>query len=145
VFKIVRETDIFAGAETIFDIISDIAKYAQWNPWNVRGEGTVVEGAVVRVTARLGRREMIVDHKVLDVKPFSTFRWGDLGWFTRLAYGETVHHLTPCGDHVRYRVELSIRGPMSWFVNLQMRPMLERGLDAESAALKARAEARGRA
>jgi uncharacterized protein YndB with AHSA1/START domain len=143
--RIIRETDIFAGAETVFDIISDIAQYPQWNPWNVRGEGTVAPGAVVRITARFGSRQLVVDHRILDFEPHRVFRWGDLGWFTRLAYGETVHQLEPRGDHVRHRVELRITGPLSWLVALlPLKPLIERGLSAETLALKARAEARGR-
>jgi hypothetical protein len=140
-FTIVRQTEIRARAATVYGIIADIARYRDWNPWNVRGEGTVAAGAIVRITNRMGRRELRVDHRVLDLVPDQLFRWGDLGWFTWLAYGETVHLLEEHGDHVRHRVELSISGPMAWFVRLQLRPLLERGLTAETVALKARAEA----
>jgi hypothetical protein len=140
-FRVVHEVDIAAPAATVFDIITDIARYPEWNPWNVRGEGVVAEGAVVRATARIGKREMVVAHRILDLKRDEIFRWCDLGWFTVLVYGETAHHLQARGDQVRYRAELTITGPLAWLVKLWLGARLERGLLDETLALKAHAEA----
>jgi uncharacterized protein YndB with AHSA1/START domain len=142
VFEIVHETDIRASAETIFGILHDMARYPEWNPWHERGEGRLAAGEVVRFTARVGRRALVVDHRILDVTPAEMLRWCDLGWFTRLAYGETTHRLERRGDHVRHRVQLRITGPLAWLVRRTVGRGIARGIAAEVDALKARAEAR---
>jgi hypothetical protein len=69
--------------------------------------------------------------------------WCDLGWFTKLAYGERGRYIRRQGDAVHYRVELNITGPLAWLVKWQMEPTLKQGIEAETLALKQRAEARG--
>jgi hypothetical protein len=142
-FKLAAKTLIRAQPATVYGIISDIASYADWNPWNVRGEGTAEEGKTIAITAKLGKRQLTVHHRILVAKPNETFIWCDLGWFTRLAYGERARYLEPHRDGVNYRVELTISGPLAWFVRWQMQRDLETGLRAEMEALKRRAELRG--
>ena len=143
-FKLACETVIRAAPTTVYDILADLPRYGEWNPFNIRGVGVAAPGKTVRITARLGKREMTVSHKILVMEPGAAFVWGDLGWFTKFAYGERARYIERGEDGVvRYRVELSITGPLAWLVKWQMSPLLLGGIQAETDALKLRAEARG--
>jgi hypothetical protein len=142
-FKLACETVIRAKPETVYGILSDLPRYAEWNPFNIRGAGVAAPGNTVRITARLGKREMTVSHKILVMERNAAFVWCDLGWFTKFAYGERARYLHDEGGSVRYRVELSITGPLAWLVKWQMAPLLQGGMQAETDALKKRAEAHG--
>jgi hypothetical protein len=142
-FKVACETLIRARPETVYGLLADVARYSEWNPWNIRGEGTAAPGQVITITAKLGKREMKVNHRILVMEPNQRFVWCDLGWFTMLAYGERARYLSRNGDGVHYRVELTITGPLAWLVKWQMLRALETGMQAETDALKRVAEARG--
>jgi hypothetical protein len=139
--KLAQETLIDASAGTVFDVITDLPRYAEWNPWILKAAGTPSEGATIRVRSLVGGRLMKVDHRILRSKQDAEFRWCDLGWFTRFAYGERARWLEPQGDgKVTYRVELTITGPFSSLVKAVLGRSLAWGLKAETDALKLRAE-----
>jgi hypothetical protein len=93
------------------------------------------------VTVRLGPGRLTLDHRILTTRPGEEFRWCDLGWFTRLAYGERARFLSPSGGGTRYRVELSITGVASRLVGVTLGRDLTAKMRAETLALKQRAEA----
>ena len=136
-----EETVIDAPAGTIFEVITDLPRYAQWNPWIVAASGTPAAGQVVRVKSKMRGRTIAVEHRILANDPGRTFRWCDLGWFTRLAYGERARWLEPREDgRVAYRCELRVTGVAARLVQAIFGDALAEGLRAETAALKQRAE-----
>jgi hypothetical protein len=139
--KLAQETLIEASAGTVFDVITDLPRYAEWNPWIVKAAGTPSEGATIRVRSLVGGRSLRVDHRILRSQKDAEFRWCDLGWFTRFAYGERARWLEPRGEgKVSYRVELTITGVLAPVVKALLGRSLARGLKAETDALKQRAE-----
>ena len=134
------EIQIDAPPGAVFAVMVDLARYEEWNPWIVRGRGEVRAGAVVDVTARMGWRDLAVKHRVLRVEPDRELRWCDLGWFTRVAYGERGRLLEPHAGGTRYRCELSVTGIGAALVRGMYGRALAEGLEAETQALKARVE-----
>jgi hypothetical protein len=144
-FKVAYETAIRACPEVVYDILTDFGNYARWNPWNVRADaGRVAEGQTVSVTVKMGRCQMTVKHKILAMKPNVELVWCDLGWFTRFAYGERACYLQPVGQTVKYRVELMVTGPLAWLAKRRFGRAIQRGVQAETDALKRLAETRTR-
>jgi hypothetical protein len=141
-WKLSEAIAIDAPPAVVYDVIADLGSYDQWNPWIIRASGRAEEGKVIRVTARLGSRRMKVQHRILIARPGEAFRWCDLGWFTRLGYGERDRTLEPRngGQATGYRVELSITGVGTRLVQALFGRGLADGLRAETEALKARAE-----
>jgi len=140
-FLLTSELVIDTPATTVFEIITDFDGYQRWNPWIIRAAGGSKEGDLVRVTSLVGGKPMKVRHRVLSHRPGREFRWCDLGWFTVFAFGQRARFLEPVtGGRVAYRCELKITGVASWLVEQQLRSSLQGGLDAETAALKERAE-----
>jgi hypothetical protein len=96
---------------------------------------------LVDVKVKMRAKIMSVQHRILISKPNKEFRWCDVGWFTRLAYGERARYIKSLANEgVEYRVELTVTGLFSWFVKLIYGKSLEAGLKAETNALKERAE-----
>jgi hypothetical protein len=137
-----EQVSIEAKAETVFDVITDFARYGEWNPWLPTASGKPAEGEMIDVSVRLGQNKTTdVRHHVLTSKRGVEFRWCDTGWFTALAYGERARYLVPlAGGGVEYRVELRFTGVASALVRALYGRAMAAGLKAETLALKARAE-----
>jgi hypothetical protein len=140
--RLVEETTIRARPEAVFRVMTDFDRYAQWNPWICEARGVAKEGEVVAVEVKLGKTTMRAQHRILTIVPGVELRWCDLGWFTKIAYGERARVLEPLtGGDVRYRVELTITG-IGWrLVSALYGRAMDAGMKAETLALKRRAEA----
>ncbi|MCP4610700.1 MAG: SRPBCC domain-containing protein [Planctomycetes bacterium] len=136
-----EQTIVNASPETIFNIITDLDRYEEWNPWITEACGIPEEGQLIKVKAKMGDRIISVQHRILISNPNIEFRWCDVGWFTKLAYGERARFIKSLANgNVEYRVELTVTGPFGWFVKLVYGKFLEAGLKMETNALKERAE-----
>ena len=136
-----EQTIVNASPETVFNIITDLGRYEEWNPWIVKASGTVEEGRLIKVKAKMGDRIISVQHRILISKPNIEFRWCDVGWFTKFAYGERSRFMKSLANGgVEYRVDLTVTGFLWWFVKLVYGKSMEAGLKAETNALKERAE-----
>lgn len=142
-FELTSAALIHATRERVYDLIADVDRYADWNPWNFEAWGGPAEaGNIVTMSVKLGRRTLRVAHEVLESSRGERLVWRDLGWFTALASGERARELTPDPAGTRYRVVLTITGPFAWLVRLWFGRDLAAGLQQETDALKAAAEAR---
>jgi hypothetical protein len=139
--KFQEQIEISASPETVFGVITDLGAYKEWNPWIVSAEGFLAEGKLIDVKAKMGDKDIQVQHRILTIKPFTEFCWCDVGWFTKFAYGQRVRFIEPLKDgSVKYRVELTVTGPAQWIVKLFYGRYMEKGLKLETRALKKQAE-----
>jgi uncharacterized protein YndB with AHSA1/START domain len=135
------EALIAAEAAEIFDIIIDFDSYAEWNPFIIHAEGDAVVGAKVVVDAVMGDTAQRYDHVVIAVDPYSRFCWRDAGWNSWFAYAQRCRTLTPQADgKVRLMVETFIDGPFAKLAQAMYGSSLQNGQNAETAAIKSRAE-----
>lgn len=143
--ELTSEAVIHAPPAVVYELIADVDRYAEWNPWNLRAwGGPAAEGRIVTMIVKLGRRTMTVRHRVLVSRPGQRLVWRDLGWFTGLASGVRARDLEVDPAGTRYRVTLVITGPLWWLVRRLYGEHLESGMSAETEALKRAAEARAR-
>jgi hypothetical protein len=142
-FTLQKREKINASPDAIYGILIDLESYADWNPWNFAARGKAqVGGPLVEVDVTLGTRKMTVQHKILVMSPGRVFQWADTGWFTTMCYGQRTRYLEPHADGgTDYLVTLQLTGPLVSLVRLMFGRHLVSGLAAETAALKARAEA----
>jgi hypothetical protein len=137
------EIDIEAPPEVVWDILIDLDKYEEWNPFVVAADGTpeVGEKLVNRLEPPDGKA-MTFRPKVTVVEPAQTFEWlGRLG-APGVFDGRHRFALEPTATGTRLTQTEDFSGVL-------VRPM-RRGLDDRTArgfekmndALKARAEAR---
>ncbi len=136
-----EQTIVNASSETVFNIITDLGRYEEWNPWIIEACGIPEEGQLINVKAKMGDRVISVQHRIIISKPNIEFRWCDVGWFTKLAYGERARFIRSLSNGgVEYRVELTVTGLFCWFVKLVYGKSLKAGLKVETNALKERAK-----
>ena len=136
------EAQIDASPERVYDVLTDLERYSEWNPWiiAVRGDGRV-GGPPVEAEVKLGNKTMTVGHRILVAAPPQVFQWCDVGWFTHFVYGQRTRYVRARPDGgVDYHVELLLAGSLVWLVRVLYERHLRAGMDAETAALKARAE-----
>jgi len=143
--KLVREALIQAPPEVVYDLIADVDRYEDWNPWNFRGSGgPAAAGRIVEMSLRLGRHILNVRHDVLESRRGETLTMRDVGWYRKVADGVRTRELKSVGEGTLYRVVLTVKGPLAWFVRLYFGRDLAAGLTAESDAIKRTAEQRWR-
>jgi hypothetical protein len=136
-----HDTVIAASPQRIWSLLVDLPAYSSWNPWVVRAAGEVRRGGEATVQVMLGAWRMRARHRVLTVDPERRFCWRDAGWNARFVYAQRCRELTVRPDGtVLVAQTLLIDGVLSRLAAVFMGWALTRGMAAESAALKRRAE-----
>jgi hypothetical protein len=136
------EAVIAASVDRIWDILTDLPRYSEWNPWVVDAEGKVEHGEIVWVDVILNNNKMRAKHVVLTVNPKTDFCWRDAGWNSAFVYGQRCRTLTPQADGtVLFQVDLLLDGLFSKVADLTEGPSMRSGMANETLALKQRAEA----
>lgn len=70
-----NEIELQATAEQVWQVLTDLDKYAEWNPLLYRGVGKVEPGETVEVSAKTASKDMKFICKVTEVAPFKKFTW----------------------------------------------------------------------
>ena len=136
------EIEIDAPAERIFDILTDLPAYAEWNPFTPRVESTLRLGDPVHLYVRLrgSRLSHRVEYVSRNQKP-SHLCWGATIGAPFLLRAERCQTLTRIDERrTRFVNEDVLRG---WLAPLVMRAFgrdLQRGFESVASALKKRAE-----
>ena len=74
--EIRTETVLDASPEAVWDVLTDLEAYAEWNPQTVDASGTVAEGERVELTVRPGGgRERTMTATVVDADPAGRLEW----------------------------------------------------------------------
>jgi hypothetical protein len=136
------EIEIAASAERVWEILTDFARFPQWNPFIRRASGNLKGGERLEVTMQpAGARGMTFRPTVLNVEADRELRWLGHLLIPGLFDGEHIFTIEPLGTG---RVHFTQR---EIFTGLLV-PLLARGLDTDTRrgfremnlALKARAE-----
>jgi hypothetical protein len=135
------EIEIHASAESVWRLLTDFARFPQWNPFIRRISGEARAGA--RLEAFLqppGVRGMTFHPVVLKAEQNRELRWIGKLWMPKLFDGEHSFILTPRGaDSVHFVQQETFTGIL---VPLFARTLAatERGFDEMNRALKVLAE-----
>jgi hypothetical protein len=70
-----NEIEIHATAEQVWQVLTDLDKYSEWNPLLYRGVGKVETGETVEVSAKTASKDMKFICKVTEVEPYRKFAW----------------------------------------------------------------------
>lgn len=136
------EIEIDATPETVWAILTDLAAYAEWNPFITSSDGEVVVGA--RLVNRLeppGGKPMTFKPTVTEVDEHRTFEWlGRLG-VAGVFDGRHRFELLPIDDGTRLVQTEHFRGVLVPFLKKNLDEHTVAGFKAMNAALKDRAEA----
>ncbi len=70
-----NEIELQATAEQVWQVLTDLGKYSEWNPLLYRGTGKVEPGETVEVSAKTASKDMKFVCKVTEVEPYKQFAW----------------------------------------------------------------------
>ncbi len=135
------EVEIHATASVVWDVLTNLPAYPQWNPFIVEAEGQVSEGATVSVTINFpGNRERRLRRCILKLSPMTELRWSATSVLRALAYSEQFFQLRPVTeDRVRLAVGENFSGIMAPRNPAEL-SQISQGLTMMSQAIKRRAE-----
>ncbi|WP_067685997.1 SRPBCC domain-containing protein [Nocardia jejuensis] len=141
-FVIDNIMEIEAPAELVWQVLTDVDNYGEWNPFVPECKTTLEPGTPIDMKVRLGgssprdQREFIRTHT--PGKEFSySMKPVPLGLLRSLR----THTVTPLGDgRTRYESHFEIGGPLSVVVGALMGKPLNKGFNSMADGLKQRAE-----
>ncbi len=133
------EIDIEASAETVWDLITDFARFPEWNPFIRQVKGSATTGNQLTVTIQPpGGKAMTFKPHVLDAEPSRQLRWRGRVLIPGLFDGEHSFEIKPLGQN---RVRFVHRERFSGlFVPFFSTGSSQRGFEEMNKALKMRAE-----
>jgi len=146
--RIRTEIEIDAGAERIFGILTDLARYPEWNPFTPRVRSTLREGDWVWLFLATGKlpgssHPLLVPwpEKVRSFEPNRRLRWGLVFGRPEIFEAERIQTLEPIGARrTRYVSEDRMTGRMAPLILRLFGGAVQRGFDEVAWALKKRAE-----
>lgn len=143
--QIETTVDIAAPPERVWAVLTDFARYPEWNPFIPRIDGRPEVGA--RLTVRIvppGGRPMTFRPYVLTAEPGRELRWRGRLFVPGLFDGEHAFRLMALNrGGVRFRQEERFRGLLLPLFAGNGLERTRRGFEEMNAALKRRAEQEG--
>ena len=134
------EIIIKAPIEKVWEILTTLEKYADWNPLLYHAQGTIKEGETVFIHAKTPTKEMKLKCEVTKVEPPYEFSWFFAVIHPFLFRGEHIFRIEPVSEGVKF-------ADREWFKGLllptQAKDLRTNGLSAMiemAKALKVRAE-----
>ena len=133
--------EIDAPAERVWDVLSDLSRYGEWNPFITKAKGELIEGAKLAIGIEPpGGRQMEFKPTVLEVEPNRSVRW--LGRFILPGIFDGEHTLAvePVGESTaRFTQRERFSGILTAFSG-KLFNRTQTGFEAMNEALKRRCE-----
>lgn len=141
-FVIEESREINAPADIVWEVITDLPRYGDWNPFVSKCESTLKPGDPIDMTVHLmakpqKQREWITDYReghgfAYRMKPVPGGALSSARW----------HDITPTTDgHCRYTSHFELRGWLMPLVRALMGTRLHKGFRGMTAGVAERAEA----
>jgi hypothetical protein len=135
---------IDAPAERVWEVVCDLAAYAEWNPFIVKASGDLRPGARLDITiAAPGMKPVSFRPRLLDLEPGHLVRWKGEYKVPGLFDGRhalIVDGLGPASS--RFTTHEEVSGVLLPFLGKVMRAS-QQGFEDMAAALKRRVEGPG--
>lgn len=138
--------EIEAPATRIWEILVDLDRYNEWNPFITDAKGRIAPGATFEVRPRTdsGKRHVFVP-QVTYYQEHREFTWTGEFYFRWIALGDHSFRLTELGNgRVRLDHDERIYGLAAPLLYVFAKEQIRTGFEAMNAALKVRAEANSR-
>ena len=134
-------SEIDAPVARVWDVLADLASYADWNPFIVAAEGELTVGEQLKVTIRAPDRPAVTfKPRILALEPGDLITWKGQWLLPGLFDGRHTLHVEPLGDsRCRFTTHEEVTGILLPFLSGIMRDS-QRGFEELAAAVKARAE-----
>ncbi len=139
--RLIAHVDIQVGPERVWEVLTDLAAYPEWNPFIVRAEGVVETGGRLTLTMKpVGGRATTLRPRLVEVDVRRQLRWrGTLG-MPGLMDAEHTFTLEPRGIGTRLIHQEDFRGVLVPFLAASLDRGTLPAFVAMNEALKSRAE-----
>ncbi len=136
------EIEIEAPAGRVWQVLTDFAKFTEWNPFIRQMSGEAKIGARLHVSiGASGTRPMSFSPKILNVEPNRELRWLGRLLIPGLFNGEHSFTIEPLDEkRVRFTQHEKFTGLLVPFMAKSLGRNARRGFEEMNHALKARAE-----
>jgi len=94
-----NEIEIQATPERVWEVLTDLGKYPEWNPLLCRAEGKLIVGEKVNLTAKSASNDMNLLCTVTKVEPNRQFSWKFHVILPFLFRGEHTFKIKPINEH----------------------------------------------
>ena len=140
--EIRSEIEIRAPLALVWEALTNLRAYAEWNPIIVEANGQMREDAIVAITVNFpGHRERNFKRRVLKLTPMTELRWSWTALLRAVAYSEQFFLLRAVAeDRVRLTVGENLAGMLMPRTQADL-SRVSQGLTLMCQAIKRRAEA----
>jgi hypothetical protein len=139
--EIHTEIEIHASAEQVWNLLTDVERFIEWNPFIWRASGTIKCGARLTVELRPpNSKAMTLRPSVIKVEPNRELRWLSGFSLPKLLDREHIFTIESQGRHVRFvqrEIYTGLLVPLFWS---KMGDKMRRGFIAMNLMLKREAE-----
>jgi hypothetical protein len=136
-----NEIEIQATLEKVWAILTDLPRYADWNPLIYRAEGKVALGEKVNISAKTASNDRDFRCSVVKVEPNREFSWKFHVILPFLFRGEHIFRVEPIDAHrVRFIDREIFDGLLVPLLAKDLETNAKVGMIAMGQALKGRAE-----
>jgi len=142
--KVHTRIDIDAPAHKVWELITDLDNYAEWNPFVVMGKGPIRLGEKITVRAQPDGVPGKTFHPVITrFVPEKELRWLGHYLVPGLVSGEHIHILESLGENrTRYIHDDEFSGLLVPVVWTRLEVVTRKGFEKMNMALKEKAEAK---
>lgn len=140
--KLVETVEIDATARLVWQVIVDLDRYAEWNPFVVAAESTLKPGEPIRMKVQLFERfRQPQTETILEHEPGRRLCYGLAASLGGALHSHRCHDVEPLSEaRSAYTSSFELDGWLSPLVAKLMGRRLERGFAGNTAGLKARAQ-----
>lgn len=136
--QIKTEVLLPAEPESVWAVLVDTERYADWNPFIIKSEGEIREGAKIKNTIRsVPGDEMEFEPKILVARPNQELRWKGQVFIPGIFDGEHYFLLEADNGQTRMIHGEDFSGVALWFIDVST---FEANFAEMNEALKARLE-----
>ncbi|WKK78109.2 SRPBCC domain-containing protein [Marivirga salinae] len=97
--EIKTEITIKASKERIWNILTDLEKYKNWNPFILNSEGEIKEGSRIANTMKNGQDIMKFKPVIIKVEENNYFEWLGSLWFKGVFDGRHYFKIESIGEN----------------------------------------------
>jgi len=141
-----HDLDVDAAPEVVWEVVTDLARYPDWNPFVVACASTLVVGDPISMRVRIfSRFAQPQREKILEHEHGRRLCYGLAPSRLGVLVSRRSHEVSAApGRHTRYESRFELGGWLAPLVSLLLGKRLRAGFEAMSAAIAARAEALAR-
>jgi hypothetical protein len=133
--------DVDAPAGRVWEVLTALDRYPEWNPQIPRITGTVAPGERIAMQLALpGQRPMNLTATIEEAKPDVLLTWRGHVFTPRLFEGYRRFEIEPVTGRARVTHVEDVHGVLAPLFGLALGSRVQASHDALNAALKARAE-----